>query len=73
MDYDIFVNAPKPDFTDPTHVVAVDAVDLRLSKGAVAIDAGTVLPNVTDGFSGARRTWALMNLAPRCHTTGPVR
>lgn len=52
VDYDIFVNAPKPDFTDPTHVVAVDAVDLRLRKGAAAIDAGTVLPNVTDGFHG---------------------
>jgi hypothetical protein len=52
VDYDVFVNAPKPDFTDPTHVVAVDAVDLRLKKGAVAIDAGTPLPNITDGFRG---------------------
>ncbi|HEV7632073.1 MAG TPA: hypothetical protein VGO41_03720 [Steroidobacteraceae bacterium] len=52
VDYDIFVNAKEPDFSDPTHVVAVDSVDLRLRKGAVAIDAGTVLPNVTDGFVG---------------------
>ena len=52
VDYNIFVNAPMPDFSDPTHVVAVDAVDLRLREGAVAIDAGTVLPNVTDGFRG---------------------
>ena len=52
VDYDIFVNAPKPDFTDVTHVVPVDSVDLRLKKGAAAIDAGVVLPNVTDGFLG---------------------
>jgi len=52
VDYGIFVNAPKPDFTDPTRVVAVESIDLRLKKGALAIDAGTPLPNVTDGFLG---------------------
>jgi hypothetical protein len=52
VDFDIFVNAPLPDFSDPTHVVAVDSVDLRLRKGAAAIDAGIELPNVTDGFKG---------------------
>jgi hypothetical protein len=53
VDYDIFVNAPKPDFSDPTHVVAVDAVDLRLREGAVAIDAGVILPNITDAYRGS--------------------
>jgi hypothetical protein len=53
VDYDIFVDAPMPDFSDPTHVVDVDAVDLRLRQGSAAIDAGTVLPNVTDGFQDA--------------------
>jgi hypothetical protein len=27
-------------------------VDLTLSPGAVAVDAGTIIPNVTDGFTG---------------------
>jgi hypothetical protein len=53
VDYDIFVNAPMPDFSDPTRVVAVDSVDLQLQKGANAIDAGIELPNVTDGFRGS--------------------
>jgi hypothetical protein len=53
IDYNIFVNAPMPDFSDPTRVVAVDSVDLRLKKGADAIDAGIELPNVTDGFRGS--------------------
>ena len=52
VDYDIFINAPMPDFSDPTRVVNVDSVDLRLKKGAAAIDAGIELPNITDGFSG---------------------
>jgi hypothetical protein len=52
VDYDVFVNAPKPDFSDPTHVVAVDSVDLRLRKGSAAIDAGVELPNITDGYRG---------------------
>ena len=53
VDYDIFVNAPMPDFSDPTRVVATDSVDLRLRQGAEAVDAGIVLPNVTDGFRGS--------------------
>jgi hypothetical protein len=52
VDYDVFVNAPQPDFSDPTHVVAVDSVDLRLKQGSAAIDAGIELPNITDGYRG---------------------
>jgi hypothetical protein len=52
VDYDIFVHAAAPDFSDPTHVVAVDSIDLQLRKGAVAIDSGVAIPNITDGFLG---------------------
>jgi len=52
VDYDIFVSASMPDFSDPTRVVAVDSVDLRLREGAAAIDAGVELPNITDGYTG---------------------
>jgi hypothetical protein len=52
LDYDAFVNAPAPDFTDPTRVVPPDSVDLRLQPKSRAVDAGVVLPNITDGFSG---------------------
>jgi hypothetical protein len=52
IDYDIFVNAPMPDFSDPTHAAAVDSIDLRLREGSAAIDAGVELPNITDGFRG---------------------
>lgn len=53
VDYDIFVHAPMPDFSDPTHVVAVDSIDLQLRKTSAAIDAGVALPNITDGFQGS--------------------
>jgi hypothetical protein len=52
VDFDIFVKGPKPDFTDITHVVAIDSVDLRLRKGAAAVDAGVALPNITEGYTG---------------------
>ena len=52
VDYDIFVNAPKPDFTDVTRVVPVNSVDLRLKRGSAAVDAGVALPNVADGYVG---------------------
>jgi len=52
VDFDIFVKGPKPDFTDITRVVAIDSVDLRLRKGAAAVDAGVALPNITDGYTG---------------------
>jgi hypothetical protein len=56
VDYDIFVNVPKLDAQDPaqrTTRVDVTNVDFRLKPGSAAVDAGTVIPNVTDGFTGA--------------------
>ena len=47
---DVFVNAPPP----PGHKQIVDpsAVDLRLRPGSKAVDAGTPLPGINDGFIG---------------------
>ncbi len=52
LDYDIFVNAGMPDLEDPTRLYDPEAVDLRLRRGAAAVDAGTVLPNINDGYAG---------------------
>jgi hypothetical protein len=52
VDYDVFVHAPAPDYSDPTHVVPPESIDLRLKPSSRAVDAGTVLPNITDGFTG---------------------
>jgi hypothetical protein len=52
IDYSVFVNAAPPDFTDPTRLVSPGDVDLRLRPRSRAVDAGTVLPGITDGFAG---------------------
>jgi hypothetical protein len=52
VDYQDFANAVMPDFSDPTRVVDVATVDLRLRKGSRAIDAGVAIPNISDQFLG---------------------
>ena len=52
VDYSVFVNAAAPDFADPTRLYSPDDVDLRLAPRSRAVDAGVVLPGITDGFAG---------------------
>ena len=49
VDYDIFVRAARP--AEGTTYQPAD-VDLRLNPNAKAVDAGCVLPTVTDGYAG---------------------
>ena len=56
LDYDVFVHVPMLDAKDLKSVQKVyDARDLdfRLRPGSAAVDKGTTIPNITDGFSGA--------------------
>ena len=56
VDYDIFVNVPKLDAQDLKTVQKLykaEDFDFSLKPGSAAIDRGVVLPNVTDGFTGA--------------------
>lgn len=48
VDYSIFVKAVLPSGKD----TPLPALDLRLKSDSVAIDAGCILPNLNDGFSG---------------------
>ena len=55
LDYDVFVNVPRLDAKDLKKVQSLykaEDYDFRLRPGSAAIDTGTVLNNVTDGFSG---------------------
>jgi hypothetical protein len=52
VDFTIFQNAKAPDLGNPTRVVPVNEVDLRLREKSAGIDAGVVLPNITDGYTG---------------------
>lgn len=53
LDYDgIFENVPLPNPQQKGHVYAVKGLDFRLKPSGKAIDAGCMLPNITDTYSG---------------------
>jgi hypothetical protein len=52
VDYDVFVNVSIPDMKDPQRLYDPAHFDFRLKPGSVAVDAGVVLPNINDGYTG---------------------
>jgi hypothetical protein len=42
-----------PNNRDMSFMYPTDGYDLRLRRGAAAIDKGKVWPNITDGYTGA--------------------
>ncbi len=52
IDYDTFEKASKPDRSNISRVYKPEEFDFRLKASSKAIDAGEVLPNITDGYSG---------------------
>jgi hypothetical protein len=52
VDYDVFRKVQAPDKSDPQRVYTPEGFDFQLRPGSVAIDAGVVLPNITDGYTG---------------------
>ena len=52
VDYDVFVRVPKPDPSDPQRVYTPEGLDFSLRPASAAVDAGIVLPTITDGFAG---------------------
>ena len=52
IDFDIFVKVGIPDKSDPQHLYKPEDFDFRLKPGSRAVDAGAVLPSITDDFTG---------------------
>lgn len=52
LDYDTFVNVPRPDDSDPQHLYVPEDMDFRLRPGSPAIDRGIVLATINDGYTG---------------------
>jgi len=52
VDHDIFLNVAPPDPDDPTRIYEAEDLDFRLEPASVAVDAGCILPNVNDDFTG---------------------
>jgi hypothetical protein len=52
VDYDVFVHVPQLDRSDPQRLYKPEEFDFGLNPGSAAVDAGTVLPNINDGYTG---------------------
>jgi hypothetical protein len=52
VDYDVFEDVKIPDATDLQRLYHPDDYDFRLKRNSAAVDAGTVIPSITDGFTG---------------------
>jgi hypothetical protein len=52
VDYGDFVSVSAPDPRDPRRFYAPEEFDFTLNPKSKAIDAGMILPNVNDGFTG---------------------
>jgi hypothetical protein len=46
------MNVLMPNDRDPQHVYKPEDYDFRLKAGSAAIDKGTVIPTIMDGFTG---------------------
>ena len=52
VDFDSFVKASPVDRQDIQRLYSPEDYDFQLKPGTAAIDAGTSLPTITDGFTG---------------------
>jgi hypothetical protein len=76
VDYDVFVNVPPLDAQDDKTVQKLyDAKDLdfRLNTGSAAVDRGTPLATVTDGFAGRAPDLGALELGAPLPVYGPRR
>jgi hypothetical protein len=52
IDYEVFVNVAQQDPNDITRIYRFEDLDFRLRPKSGAVDAGTILPNINDDFTG---------------------
>lgn len=52
VDFDVFEHVAVPDKADPQRLYDPEDFDFRLRPGSAAVDAGTPLPTITDGYGG---------------------
>ena len=74
VDYDIFMNVRRLDAQDiPSlqKLYKAEDFDFRLKSGSAAVDRGTVLPNVTDGFSGTAPDLGALEVGAAVPRYGP--
>ncbi len=73
VDYDVFVNVKQPDLSDPQRLYDATVLDFTPRAGSAAIDAGTVLPNITDGYTGKAPDLGALERGRPAPRYGPAR
>jgi hypothetical protein len=74
VDYDVFVNVRRLDAQDAASVQKLykaDEFDFRIKPGSAAIDKGTPLATVTDGFAGRAPDLGALELGQAAPWYGP--
>jgi hypothetical protein len=71
VDYGIFVNVTKPDPNDITKLYKFVDLDFRLRPEARAVDAGMILANVNDGFTGKAPDLGALEVGQQMPVYGP--
>jgi hypothetical protein len=74
VDYDVFMNVPRLDAKDLRSVQKLykaEDLDFRLKPGSAAVDRGTALPNVTDGFGGRAPDLGALEVGQQLPHYGP--
>ena len=71
VDYDIFINISQVDLNDVTRIYKAEGLDFRLKQDAVAVDAGCILPNVNDNYTGKAPDLGALEIGQPVPTYGP--
>ena len=74
VDYDVFMNVSRLDAKDLRSVQKLykaEDLDFRLKPGSAAVDRGTALPNVTDGFGGRAPDLGALEVGQQLPHYGP--
>lgn len=71
IDYDIFRNVKKADLADFSKIYDAKDLDFRLKRNSAAVDAGCILPNVNDGFTGKAPDLGALEVGQPAPVYGP--
>jgi hypothetical protein len=71
VDYGIFENVDPPDLADIPRIYDAGLLDFQLIPGSAAVDAGCILPNVNDDFTGAAPDLGALEVGQTLPIYGP--
>ena len=71
IDYDIFMHVTPTDLNNITKLYEAASLDFRLKPDAAAVDAGCVLPNINDNFTGKAPDLGALEIGTPVPVYGP--